>query len=609
MIKKSIFIYIFIILGLTTAQVQAETIREYLGGIYNDARTLSAVGQQVPTGDGTGWEDLEFNFFSAVPDVTPVAWGTLYLLDQAFIGQPDQLSAQTPGYIASAVAVNGKWRFNPAVAIAANTTYWVYTDSVSPGILSAGINDTETEVSVFATNGGDFSPILLPGPPPPPPSGPGAPPPGGPGAPPLPPPPPTLITNYRLASTPASYPVADAGEDRSVHAGGSATLDGSGSSDPDADYPLTYAWQMTYKPEDSLAELNNPSIVGPAFTPDKQGDYVFELVVTNASGLSSPADEVFISTFNSFPVAVAGEDQAVELIGSIVQLDGTQSYDDDGDTLSYEWTITSRPAGSSAALTDVNAATPSFTADANGEYRVELYVFDDWGASEPDTITISFNNVGPVTDAGNNQAVIQGETVYLDGSDSYDSNGDEITYSWSIVSAPENSQAELSDPTSETPYFTADEPGEYVVSLVVSDGIVLSETDVISIVAVTYLYAATEKLLLAVDTINQFDESVFDKKNDKKKITKKINHVLLKDIDKGKYDKAISKLEKKVLVLMDGCALRGEPDTKESIKEYKKNKEKGKKGDKIKKDSIITCEAQDQVYPMVMETLELLGNL
>ena len=51
---------------------------------------------------------------------------------------------------------------------------------------------------------------------------------------------------------------------------------------------------------------------------------------------------------NTAPVADAGTDRTVT-VGKTVQLDGSKSSDEDGDTLTYSWTITSAPEGSSAA--------------------------------------------------------------------------------------------------------------------------------------------------------------------------------------------------------------------------------------------------------------------
>lgn len=77
-------------------------------------------------------------------------------------------------------------------------------------------------------------------------------------------------------------PEADAGEDQCVLFGDEATLDGSGSHDPDnGPDPLTYEWTLEDAPDGSTATLSDPNAVQPTFTPDRLGDYEFELLVSD----------------------------------------------------------------------------------------------------------------------------------------------------------------------------------------------------------------------------------------------------------------------------------------------------------------------------------------
>ncbi len=50
--------------------------------------------------------------------------------------------------------------------------------------------------------------------------------------------------------------------------------------------------------------------------------------------------------------------------------------DPDGDTLQYAWSITSAPVGSTAALTNADQSTSTFTPDIEGEYSIQLIVSD-----------------------------------------------------------------------------------------------------------------------------------------------------------------------------------------------------------------------------------------
>jgi len=83
-------------------------------------------------------------------------------------------------------------------------------------------------------------------------------------------------------------------------------------------------------------------------------------------------------------------------------------------------------------------------------------------------------NTMPIADAGPDQTVYVGDEVDLDGTNSYDPDGDPLTYMWS---QPEGDPVEMDDSTSDTPSFVATKKGELVFELVVSDGEDLSAPD------------------------------------------------------------------------------------------------------------------------------------
>ncbi len=377
--------------------------------------------------------------------------------------------------------------------------------------------------------------------------------------------------------------------DQTGEAGVVTTLDASGSSDPDGNYPLTYAWTLVSAPNGSTSVLDDPSSVSPSFTPDMPGTYVFELVVTDSLGNASAPVQTTVTSVNNPPTANAGPDQVVVQTGTFVTLDGSQSADPEDNTLSYAWTIVSQPECSAATLNTANVAQPTLPVDCYGTYVLQVTVTDCYGGSDSDEVIITFENVAPVANAGVNQSVAKDDTVYLDGSLSSDANGDALTYAWSLVSKPSDSNASLSDSTLAIPTFVADQAGEYVLGLVVSDGILASPLSSVTVVAVNNQFTVTENLQNALAEIEGLLDSDFDKKQERKNLSKEITSAL-KEIDKGKPDKALNILQNKVIVRLDGCALRGTPDLVNGND----------------KDWITNCDAQDLVYQWIVAAMQQL---
>lgn len=101
-------------------------------------------------------------------------------------------------------------------------------------------------------------------------------------------------------------------------------------------------------------------------------------------------------------------------------------------------------------------------------------------------------NTPPIANAGGNQTVILNEIVNLSASASSDSDSDALTYSWSIQSAPTNSNAALNNNTNETTSFTADIEGSYTITLIVNDGTTDSEKVTTIITAIDQIASTTD---------------------------------------------------------------------------------------------------------------------
>jgi hypothetical protein len=97
-----------------------------------------------------------------------------------------------------------------------------------------------------------------------------------------------------------------------------------------------------------------------------------------------------------------------------------------------------------------------------------------------DTDPGSTGNQAPTADAGADATLPAGQVAELDGSASFDPDGDTLTFGWEFLDAPTGSVATLLNDTYADPSFYADVPGLFVVQLTVSDGL-QSDTDEINV--------------------------------------------------------------------------------------------------------------------------------
>jgi hypothetical protein len=280
-------------------------------------------------------------------------------------------------------------------------------------------------------------------------------------------------------------PLANAGEDQNIATTTVVTLNGSASSDADGD-AISYSWSLTTVPAGSNASLSDSTNVSPTFTADIDGAYIAQLMVNDGT-VDSTANTVTITadTTNSAPMANAGEDQNIATT-TVVTLNGSASSDADGDAISYSWSLTTVPAGSNASLSDSTNVSPTFTADIDGAYIAQLMVNDGTVDSTANTVTITADttNSAPMANAGEDQNVLAGTTVFLNANGSTDADGDALLYTWSFVSKPSDSLALFDNELAENPSFTPDLNGSYVISLIANDGFEDGVADIITIDAI-----------------------------------------------------------------------------------------------------------------------------
>ena len=232
-------------------------------------------------------------------------------------------------------------------------------------------------------------------------------------------------------------PTAQAGANQSVAGGTQVTLDGTNSVDPD-DGIATYNWQQIQGPQ---VILDGSQTANPTFTAPDVGSngasLTFQLTVIDNNGLQdTDTCIVTVAWSNTPPTADAGPDQQADE-DSVVFLDGSNSQDVDDGVVSYRWRQTDGPP---VVLSDATAITPSFTVPTVGPegaaLTFQLTVTDQGGLSDDDIciVNITGNNQPPVADAGDDQVVVGGATVTLDGSQSMDNDDGIAGYRWQQTS-------------------------------------------------------------------------------------------------------------------------------------------------------------------------------
>ncbi|XPV77990.1 MAG: PKD domain-containing protein [Desulfovibrio sp.] len=277
-------------------------------------------------------------------------------------------------------------------------------------------------------------------------------------------------------------PVAVAGPDQTVSEGDSIILSADGSSEPNGD-GLAYFWTQSSGPIVTLTNANesNSTFVVPNMM-SGSGSLVFDLRVMDPGGQNG-TDSVIVNvtSLNSAPIANAGPDFFAQT-GDRVELVGSNSYDADGDVLTYAWESLSG-GNSTGLLSNSTEANPWFvTPDMNGTLNFRLTVTDSNGLKSSDEMICTVrSDVGclnfPVADAGPDRTVTCGELVTINGFNSHaQGEGNYITqYSWS-----QNSGTAVVLGNSTTPrisFVAPENPARLVFDLAVVDRNGLERSD------------------------------------------------------------------------------------------------------------------------------------
>lgn len=227
--------------------------------------------------------------------------------------------------------------------------------------------------------------------------------------------------------------------------GESITLDASASTDPDGD-PLTFIWQIS-----DGRELSGPR-QDIRFT--QPGLYTITLIADDGEGVENSVQETSREIrINRAPVpAIAATDFTNQ---AIVDFDASGSVDADQGIVSWLWDFGDGQTGSGERVTHAF--------QAFGTYTVRLTVNDGQNVSNSvqfteHTVTINSN---PVAVMDFPTVVAPGDEIPLDGTQSFDPDGQVSTWVWTVNSTAAGEGARAST--------SLDTPGVFEVNLLVQD--------------------------------------------------------------------------------------------------------------------------------------------
>ena len=283
------------------------------------------------------------------------------------------------------------------------------------------------------------------------------------------------VVSKQITVTSNAQLIANAGSTQTVKQGDVVKLTAAQSTATNA-VINSYQWQFTNKPTSSTTQLENSTRVNSQFIADKVGEYSVKLTITNSVGDTASSNVLIKSeqlTVNSAPNAVISVQNSTLSPNQLVTLNGEQSTDPDtNDTLSYQWAITSKPENSDPSLSDAIAKNAGFASNELGDYIISLSVTDEGNLSDTAqvTLTVATENKAPIAVLTEQTDITLNTLTTLQCQQCSDPDNDPLTYNWQLQAKPENSTAQLQQNTSATPSLTADVEGDYVVTLIVSDG-------------------------------------------------------------------------------------------------------------------------------------------
>ncbi|XP_029298567.1 dyslexia-associated protein KIAA0319-like protein isoform X2 [Cottoperca gobio] len=226
-------------------------------------------------------------------------------------------------------------------------------------------------------------------------------------------------------------PVANAGPNQVIQLPrNSITLYGNQSTD-DHD-SLSYEWSLSPESKDKVVEMQGVRTPILQLSVMQEGDYTFQLTVTDSAGQHETAQVTVIvqPENNKPPVADAGPEKELTLPVDRTTLDGGKSSDDQK-IATFHWKQTKGPDG--VKIENADGAVATVTGLEVGIYEFTLTVTDDRKLQSSDTVTVIVReelDQPPVAHVVSSPTIaLPVRTGTLDGSHSTDDKGG-VGYLW-----------------------------------------------------------------------------------------------------------------------------------------------------------------------------------
>jgi len=197
------------------------------------------------------------------------------------------------------------------------------------------------------------------------------------------------------------------------------------------------AWNFTNTDDNALVTLGDTNNLTAKITCSNYSKSSSS-ISNNSANTATAYANVKVIGINQPPIAVAQTDNEEKEVneGEEVILNGEDSNDPNGDSLTYAWKQTS-DFPDDIDIINPNEAVSIFKVpddlSKDTTFTFELTVRDSYGKTSTDTISIdAIGNSKPVADAGEDIKAVRGEQAVLDGTDSYDPDptGKIISYVW-----------------------------------------------------------------------------------------------------------------------------------------------------------------------------------